>query len=127
VYVVGHKDYDVFICYRGTEVTAEFVDHFQEAPALVGFKAYVDAKDVSEGEMAWNSLSHAIRVAPVCVPVLSKTFAESKACLEELSVMVGSIKVLLPYLHDITPSDMLMLKTGALKHAFLKLKDHHSA
>ena len=57
----------------------EFVDNFQEALALVGFKAYVDAKDVSEGEMAWSSLSLAIRIALVCVLMLSKTFAESKA------------------------------------------------
>lgn len=87
----------------------------------------MDSKDVSEGEVAWNILAHAIHVAPVCVPVLSKAFAESKACLEELSIMLASVKVFLPCLYDITPSDLLMPDTGALKHALLKLKQHHSA
>lgn len=106
---------------------AEFIDHLQEALALAGFKVYVDFKDVSEGEIAWNCLAHAIKVAPVCVPVLSKAFVESKACLEELGIMLGSVKVFLPCLHDITPSDLIMPDTGALKHALLKLKQHHSA
>ncbi|XP_024366063.1 uncharacterized protein [Physcomitrium patens] len=121
----GHEDYDVFICYRGACVKVDFVDHLQEALNLTGFKVYVDSKDISEGEVARNCIAHAIRVAPVCVSVLSKAFAESKFCLEELSLMLSSAKVFLPCLYDIAPSDLLMPDTGALKHALQKFKQHH--
>lgn len=116
----------MFVCYRGPDVKADFVDHLEEALTTAGFTCFVDSKDVSEGDIAWKGLAHSLRTAPIYVPVFSRAFAESKACLERLCTMLNPSKVFLPCFHDVNPSDVSMPDRGALKHGLLKIKQRQS-
>ncbi|KAG0590524.1 hypothetical protein KC19_1G106000 [Ceratodon purpureus] len=116
------ENYDVFLNHRGPDVKATFVAHLEDALRCAGFRPFLDARSLMKGNPALKSIDQALDVAKVHVAVLSKRYAESKYCLNELVAMMRSGKPVIPVFYDVEPVDLRWVENGPFAEAFLKHK-----
>ncbi|KAG0590527.1 hypothetical protein KC19_1G106300 [Ceratodon purpureus] len=116
------ENYDVFLNHRGPDVKATFVAHLEDALRCAGFRPFLDARSLMKGNPALKSIDQALDAAKVHVAVLSKRYAESKYCLNELVAMMRSGKPVIPVFYDVEPEDLRWMKKGSFAEAFLKHK-----
>ncbi|KAG0629562.1 hypothetical protein M758_1G112700 [Ceratodon purpureus] len=116
------ENYDVFLNHRGPDVKATFVAHLEDALRCAGFRPFLDARSLMKGNPALKSIDQALDAAKVHVAVLSKRYAESKYCLNELVAMMRSGKPVIPVFYDVEPEDLRWMKKGLFAEAFLKHK-----
>ncbi|KAG0605125.1 hypothetical protein M758_9G033700, partial [Ceratodon purpureus] len=116
------ENFDVFLNHRGPDVKATFVAHLEDALRCAGFRPFLDARSLMKGNPALKSIDQALNVAKVHVAILSKRYAESKYCLNELVAMMRSGKPVIPVFYDVEPEDLRWMKKGPFAEAFLKHK-----
>lgn len=114
------RKYDVFINHRGPDVKVTFAAHLDEALCNAGFYPFLDAKSVGQGRHVFKSIDEALSDACVHVAILSKRYAESKYCLQELWDMLQTKKVILPVFYDVQPKDLKDIDHGPYAEAFRK-------
>ncbi len=112
--------YDVFLNHRGTAGGKKFVAHLYEALCIAGFRPFLDAKSLVKGRHAFNSINEALWGVRVHMAILSKGYAESKYCLEELCDMLKTGKLIFPVYLDVEPGDLKRPHKGAFACAFRK-------
>ncbi|KAG0582758.1 hypothetical protein KC19_3G083500 [Ceratodon purpureus] len=115
-------DFDVFLNHRGPDVKATFVAHLEEALRCAGFRPFLDARSLMNGNPALQSIDQALDMANVHVAVVSKRYAESKYCLTELVAMMRSGKPVIPVFYDVEPVDLRWVENGPFAEAFEKHK-----
>ena len=71
-----------------------------------------------EGQPALKSIDQALAMAKVHVAVVSRGYAESKYCLNELVAMVRSGKPVVPVFYDVEPVDLRWVEDGPFAKAF---------
>lgn len=102
-------EYEVFLSFRGAE-RKRFVDHLYCSLDEVGVRAFRDREEILEGEHIGGKIIRAISSSRVCIPILSKGYADSAWCLRELTHMVECSKstqlVILPIFLDVDPSEV---------------------
>ncbi|KAG0623115.1 hypothetical protein M758_3G149500 [Ceratodon purpureus] len=116
------ENFDVFLNHRGPDVKATFVAHLEDALRCAGFRPFVDARSLMKGNPALKSVDQALDAAKVHVAVVSKRYAESKYCLNELVAMMRSGKSVIPVFYDVEPVDLRWVENGSFAEAFLKHK-----
>ncbi|KAG0627123.1 hypothetical protein M758_2G175500 [Ceratodon purpureus] len=116
------ENFDVFLNHRGPDVKATFVAHLEDALQCAGFRPFLDARSLMKGNPALKSIDQALDAAKVHVAVVSKRYAESKYCLNELVAMMRSGKPVIPVFYDVDPVDLRWVENGSFAEAFLKHK-----
>ncbi|VVB11567.1 unnamed protein product [Arabis nemorensis] len=112
--------YDVFLSFRGADVRKSFISHLYEALTDEGIETFHDDRELQKGDFIWEGLGEGIDQSRFAIVVISKGYATSRWCLEELSLMVDLVMKkrleLIPVFYDIDPSD-LKSRSGCFNEA----------
>lgn len=113
--------YHVFLSFRGEDTRKSFTDHLYTALAYAGFRTFRDDDGIERGEKIKLELQKAIKESRISIVVLSKNYASSSWCLNEL-VMILKCRstfgqVVLPVFYDLDPSHVRK-QMGSIKEAF---------
>ena len=111
-------DYDVFLNHRGPDVKGGFIAHLEEALRQAGLNPFLDKASLKKGDHAFRAIDKALEVARVHVAVVSRRYAESKHCLNELVAMLRSGKPVIPIFYDVQPTEMRRVGRGVFAAAF---------
>ncbi|XP_052175772.1 disease resistance protein RPV1-like [Diospyros lotus] len=113
--------YHVFLSFRGEDTRYTFVDHLYTALTGAGFRPFRDNDEIRRGERIKLELSRAIEESRLSIVVLSRNYASSSWCLDELAMILGrrgdSGHVVLPVFYGVDPSDVRKQK-GVYAEAF---------
>ncbi|XP_042962758.1 disease resistance protein RUN1-like [Carya illinoinensis] len=117
-------NHDVFLNFRGKDVRHNFISHLKRALRQSGIKTYMDGVDLERGEQISLELFKAIEESQISIIVLSKNYAESRWCLDELLKILECKKIkkqiVLPIFYKVKPSEVREQK-GRFGEAFIKL------
>ncbi|KAL5845687.1 hypothetical protein ACOSQ3_009211 [Xanthoceras sorbifolium] len=115
--------YDVFLSFRGEDTRNNFTDHLYAALYQKGIYTFRDDERLERGKEISPELLEAIESSRFSVIILSKNYASSSWCLEELAKIVEcmdtKIHTVLPIFYDVDPSDVRK-QSGDFKTAFDK-------
>ena len=113
--------YEVFLSFRGEDTRNNFTDHLYDALDRRGIITFRDEEGLERGKSISN-LFKAIEESQFAIIILSKNYASSKWCLDELAKIVKCSKetglIILPVFYDVDPSDVRN-QTGTFKQAFI--------
>ncbi|XP_035546694.1 disease resistance protein RPV1-like [Juglans regia] len=116
--------YDVFLSFRGKDVRQKFISHLYNALDKRGISTYIDDELEREEEIS-QALFQAIERSMISIIVLSRNYAESKWCLNEILKILECVRtikqIILPIFYDVDPSDVRHQKKK-FGEAFAKLK-----
>ncbi|XP_059625268.1 TMV resistance protein N-like [Cornus florida] len=103
--------YDVFLSFSGFDTRKTFTGHLLDALDKHGFSTFRDDTKLPRGEEVGPELLKAIEESIVSVIVVSKNYASSKWCLDEL-VKIMDCKttlnqIVIPIFYDVEPSNVL--------------------
>nr|WLD25410.1 TMV resistance protein N [Morus macroura] len=120
-------NYDVFISFRGEDTRSNFTSHLHSALCRAKIKAFIDEDDLKKGNEISPTLLRAIEESKLCLIILSKDYASSRWCLDELAHILQCKKTdgqsqVLPVFYNVNPSDVRKQK-GSYADAFAKLKE----
>ncbi|XP_042962546.1 disease resistance protein RPV1-like [Carya illinoinensis] len=117
--------HDVFLSFRGKDVRQKFISHLYHALYKRGINTYID-DELERGEEISQALFQAIEGSMISIIVLSKNYAESRWCLNELLKILECMEtvkqIILPIFYDIAPLDVRHQR-GSFGEAFAKIKD----
>ena len=101
--------YDVFLSFRGEDTCVNFTDHLYHALTKTGFRTFRDDDEIRKGEDHSSEILQAIQGSRIFLIVLSKNYASSTGCLEELVEILqccrSSNQMVVPIYYDVSPSD----------------------
>ncbi|RHN40074.1 putative TIR domain, winged helix-turn-helix DNA-binding domain-containing protein [Medicago truncatula] len=110
--------YDVFLSFRGEDTRYGFTGNLKKALDDKGVRTFMDDKEIKKGEEITPSLLKAIEDSKMAIVVLSKNYASSSFCLQELSKILDTMKdkvvdrSVLPVFYKVDPSDARKLKSS---------------
>jgi hypothetical protein len=125
---VAHEfAYDVFLSFRGEDTRYGFTGNLWKALNENGVRTFIDDEELRKGDEITPSLLKAIEDSKIAIVVLSKNYATSSFCLEELSKILDSMKdkadrSILPIFYKVDPSDV-----KKLKRSYGEAMDKHDA
>ncbi|GMY07828.1 TMV resistance protein N-like [Fagus crenata] len=115
--------YDVFLSFRGKDTRNNFTDHLFDALKRKGIFTFRDDEKLERGKSISPELEKAIEESRFSVVILSRNYAFSTWCLEELAKIVGCMKVkgmtVLPIFYNVDPSDVRK-QMGTFAQAFVE-------
>ena len=115
--------YDVFISFRGRDTRYGFTDHLYTALKHKGIFTFRDDEKIERGKLISPEISKAIEESRFAIVVLSKNYACSTWCLNELAKIIKCIKekgiTVLPVFYYVDPSEVRK-QTGTFAQAFVK-------
>ncbi|XP_028772214.1 TMV resistance protein N-like [Neltuma alba] len=121
--------YEVFLSFRGEDTRNSFTGHLYAALQRKGIYTYKDDKRLQRGERIGPELLKAIEQSQISIVVLSKNYADSTWCLDELAKICEGIAqpgyTVLPIFYHVDPSDVRKQR-GDFKHAFDKHEQNSS-
>ncbi|KAF8111292.1 hypothetical protein N665_0076s0272 [Sinapis alba] len=102
--------YDVFLSFRGDDTRKNFISFLYKELVAKEIRTFKDDKELERGRPISPELLQAIKGSEIAVVVVSKTYAASEWCLEELVRILklekkGLIKVL-PIFYEVEPSHL---------------------
>ena len=102
----GH---DVFLSFRGEDTCSGFTSHLHQALDDKGFNTFIDY-NLQRGEEISKQLLETIESSMILIVVLSKNYASSTWCLDELVKIVECRKnngqLVLPVFYKVDPSEV---------------------
>ncbi|XP_052171008.1 disease resistance protein RUN1-like isoform X2 [Diospyros lotus] len=118
--------YDVFLSFSGVDTGKKFTSHLLAALERNGFQVFRDDRELQKGgEVGWG-VNKAIEESRISLPVLSKSYAMSGWCLDELQKIMECKKksqhIVLPIFYETKPSDVRN-QAGNVAEA---LANHHT-
>ncbi|GMP65050.1 hypothetical protein CsSME_00026013 [Camellia sinensis var. sinensis] len=118
--------YDVFLSFRGKDTRDNFVSHLYAALALKGIHTFKDDEKLERGKEISPELRKAIRESRFSIEVLSKNYASSRWCLDELvEILECSNTTVYPIFYHVKPSEVRSqtepTQTGRFRDEFEKL------
>ncbi|RVW64922.1 TMV resistance protein N [Vitis vinifera] len=103
-------NYDVFLSFMGEDTRHNFTDHLYRALDQKGIRTFRDHEELRRGEEIAAELLKAIEESRICVVILSKNYARSRWCLDELVKIMGWKKcmgqLVLPIFYQVDPSNV---------------------
>ncbi|KAI9074071.1 hypothetical protein K1719_043963 [Acacia pycnantha] len=121
--------YEVFLSFRGEDTRNNFTDHLYKALQRKGIYTFKDDIKLQRGERIGPELLRAIEQSQISVVVLSKNYADSSWCLDELVEICKGINepgyTVLPIFYHVDPSDVRKQR-GPFKEAFDKHEQNSS-
>ncbi|KAJ4975769.1 hypothetical protein NE237_000875 [Protea cynaroides] len=124
------SSYQVFLNFRGEDTRNNFVGFLHKTLTDRGIIVFLDEGGMKTGDAIDQSLEKAIKGSKIYIPVFSKRYAESKWCLQELSLMVECKKkssedhLILPIFFHVQPLDVER-QTGYFTKAFSNYEITH--
>lgn len=122
--------YHVFLSFRGEDTRKNFTDHLYTALVNAGLHTFRDDDEIERGGDIKSELDRAIKQSRSSVVVLSKDYASSGWCLDELVMIVERNRtdelVLFPVFYDVDPS-CVRNQTGSVGKAFDEHKKRFEA
>ncbi|KAL4597643.1 hypothetical protein ACB092_11G003300 [Castanea dentata] len=102
--------YDVFISFRGEDTRNNFMDNLYNALIVKGINTFRDDEKLERGKPISLELLKAIEESRVTIVILSKDYASSPWCLDELAKIIACKEdmgmIVLPVFHYVEPSDV---------------------
>ncbi|CAL5342764.1 unnamed protein product [Camellia sinensis] len=99
--------YDVFLSFRGEDTRDNFVSHLYTALAHKGIHTFKDDEKLQRGKSISPELRSAIRESRFSIIVLSKNYASSRWCLDELvEALECSNTTVYPIFYHVDPSEV---------------------
>ncbi|CAA7013290.1 unnamed protein product [Microthlaspi erraticum] len=103
-------NYDVFLSFRGKDTRKTFLSHLHNALITRGIVTFKDDQELHIGDSISDELRGAIQTSRFAIVVISKNYASSRWCLDELRLimelrMKKEIKVV-PIFYGVEPSDV---------------------
>ncbi|XP_058217976.1 disease resistance protein RPV1-like [Rhododendron vialii] len=115
--------YHVFLSFRGEDTRNSFTDHLYTALGYAGFHTFKDDDGIEREEKIKSELQKAIKESRISIVVLSKNYASSSWCPDELVMILKcrstSGHVVLPVFYDMDPSQ-LRKQMGSFEEAFVR-------
>ncbi|CAH1420034.1 unnamed protein product [Lactuca virosa] len=103
----GHR-YDVFLSFRGVDTRHSFTDHLHKALIHANINTFLDDEEIETGEDLKPELESAIKASRASVIVLSKNYASSTWCLDELVLILEqrmtSNHIVIPIFYHVEPT-----------------------
>ncbi|CAN1304635.1 Disease resistance protein L6 [Linum perenne] len=129
--VVSTLEYEVFLSFRGPDVRKSFVDFLYSYLVRSKIRTFRDEEELRKGETIASSLIQAITESKIYIPILSKSYASSKWCLQELAKMVeccreGNGHIILPVFYFMDPRDARH-QAGPYEEAFEQHSKKHDS
>ncbi|KAL4602270.1 hypothetical protein ACB092_10G040900 [Castanea dentata] len=102
--------YDVFLSFSGEDTRTTATDFVDYALVEKGIKAFKDDRNLERGKTIESGLLEAIKESKFAVVILSKNYASSTWCLNELVEIIDCKKkmgmTILPIFYNVDPSDV---------------------
>nr|XP_043611774.1 disease resistance protein RPV1-like [Erigeron canadensis] len=102
--------YDVFLSFRGADTRNNFTDHLYNALIDAGINTFLDDEEIETGEDLKPELENAIKSSRASVVVLSKNYATSTWCLDELALILErrltADQIVIPIFYHVEPTDV---------------------
>ncbi|GJU62054.1 Toll/interleukin-1 receptor domain-containing protein [Tanacetum coccineum] len=103
------KTYDVFLSFRGIDTRLNFTDYLYEALVSENITTFLDEQEVETGEELKPELTRAIKGSRASIIVLSKNYASSSWCLDELVLILeqkrkSSKYIVVPIFYHVEPT-----------------------
>ncbi|KAG5229388.1 TMV resistance protein [Salix suchowensis] len=119
--------YQVFLSFRGEDTRKKFTDHLYSTLTREGIITFRDDNSIQRGENIESEIERAIKESQMSVVVLSKDYASSSWCLDELAMIMDRKRtaghIVLPVFYDVDPSQVGE-QTGNYAEAFAKHRDN---
>ena len=119
-------NYDVFLSFRGDDTRKSFTDHLYYALKQKGIFTFKDDEKLERGKLISLELWKAIEGSKVAIVILSKNYASSTWCLDELTKIIECMKeiglTVLPIFYDVDPVDVRK-QMGPFAQAFVEHKE----
>ena len=117
------RNYDVFLSFYGEDTRKNFTDHLYAALKRNNINAFRDDEKLKRGTFIALELMEAIEGSKYAIVVLSKNYAFSKWCLDELVKILECMKQkrlkVQPIFYHVDPSDVRKQK-NTFEEAFLE-------
>ncbi|XP_075648612.1 TMV resistance protein N-like [Castanea sativa] len=115
--------YDVFLSFRGEDTRCGFTDHLYAALVRKGIFTFRDNEELERGQFISQELLKSIEQSRFAVIILSRNYASSTWCLDELAKIVNCRElmglIVLPVFYHVDPSDVRNQR-GTFQQAFAK-------
>ena len=103
--------YDVFLSFRGEDTRHNFTDHLYNVLKQNGIYTFRDDERLERGKEISSELLEAIESSRFSIVILSKNYASSTWCLEELAKIVESDmdtekSNIFPVFYQVEPSEV---------------------
>ncbi|PWA80614.1 toll/interleukin-1 receptor (TIR) domain-containing protein [Artemisia annua] len=106
----NHHEYDVFLSFRGADTRTNFTNHLYTALVNANVKTFLDDTEIETGLYLKPELESAIRASRASIIVLSKNYASSTWCLNELVLILEQHRdfkqIVIPIFYHVDPSDV---------------------
>ncbi|KAH9781808.1 ADP-ribosyl cyclase/cyclic ADP-ribose hydrolase [Citrus sinensis] len=119
---VSPGKYDVFLSFRGEDTRKSFTGHLYAALENKGIYVFRDDKELEKGGSISPGLLKAIEESRISVIVLSKNYASSTWCLDELAKIVeckNKEDQIFPIFYDVEPT-VVRKQIASFGEAFTK-------
>ncbi|KAK9068946.1 hypothetical protein SSX86_013062 [Deinandra increscens subsp. villosa] len=105
-----HIEYDVFLSFRGADTRIGFTNYLHTALKDASLITFYDDQAIQTGESLKPELENAIKASRASVVVLSKNYASSTWCLDELVLILeqkrDSNQIVIPIFYHVEPADI---------------------
>ena len=102
--------YDVFLNFRGMDTCNNFTDHLYAALQRSSVFTFRDNERLERGKSISPKLLKAIEESRISIVILSKNYASSTWCLDDLAKIIPCMKVMgmtiLSIFYNVNPSDV---------------------
>ena len=122
---VSHRKYDAFLSFRGEDTRQTFISHLYTALNDKGIYVFRDDKQLEKGGSIAPNLLKAIEESRISIIVLSRNYASSTWCLDELVKIVeykNREDQIFPIFYDVEPT-IVRKQTTSFGEAFTKHED----
>ncbi|KAH9782141.1 ADP-ribosyl cyclase/cyclic ADP-ribose hydrolase [Citrus sinensis] len=119
---VSHGEYDAFLSFRGEDTRKMFIGHLYTALNNKGIYVFMDDKQLEKGGSISPNLLKAIEESRISIIVLSKNYASSTWCLDELLKIVeckNREDQIFPIFYEVEPT-VVRKQTASFEEAFAK-------
>ncbi|XP_042758611.1 disease resistance protein RPV1 isoform X2 [Lactuca sativa] len=100
--------YDVFLSFRGVDTRHSFTDHLHKALIDANISTFLDDEEIETGEDLKPELESAIKASRASIIILSKNYASSTWCLDELVLILEqrmtSNHIIVPIFYHVEPT-----------------------
>ncbi|XP_071718428.1 TMV resistance protein N-like [Rutidosis leptorrhynchoides] len=104
------EKYDVFLSFRGIDTRLSFTSHLHQALEGDNLKTFLDNEEIPIGFYLKPELESAIKSSRASIIVLSKNYASSTWCLDELVLILDRHKnfkqIVIPIFYHVEPTDV---------------------
>ncbi|CAH1440589.1 unnamed protein product [Lactuca virosa] len=102
------RGYDVFLSFRGVDTRNSFTNHLYNALIHANITTFLDDEEIETGEDLKPELESAIKSSKASVVVLSRNYATSTWCLDELVLILEqrrtSKHLVIPIFYHVEPT-----------------------